>query len=189
MTQHFAGLPSRMARGLSLAKSALRRAWDERGRIGCGLVALLLGYLVLRGCVPGLSGNRLPAVLETAVAEAYEHCDQDFPIWPGEVRMPTCDLVTIRSVGAGTVPADARALGIRRARCYRVDTEHLFWGESGLWKHEMAWALRTFSKVAVMRDGQWTLYLDEENADRARWIEYQCPGEYESSSGIVPRRS
>ncbi len=148
-----------------------------------------IAYLVLRGCVPGLAGKRLPAVLETAVTEAYKHCDQDFPIWPGEVRMPTCDLVTIRAAGAGTVPAGSRANGITRALCYHVDTEKMFWGEVGQWKHEMAWALRTFSKVAVLHDGEWILYPDEENDDRARWIEFQCPGEYEASSGLVPRRS
>jgi hypothetical protein len=53
----------------------------------------------------------------------------------------------------------------------------------------MAWALRTYSKVAVMQDGEWILYPDKETADQARWIEYQCPGEFESSSGMVPRGS
>lgn len=189
MEQNTTALASLASRRLSPVHSSLRRAWEERGRIGCGLFVLFLGYLVLRGCVPGLSGNRLPAGLETAVSEAYEHCDQDFPIWPGEVRMPTCDVVTIRSAGAGIVPEDAKSLGIMRARCYYVDTEHLFWGESGPWKHEMAWALRTRSKVAVMREGEWILYPDEEAADQARWIEYRCPGEFESSSGMIPRRS
>jgi hypothetical protein len=189
MTQDKDGFGAWVSGRLSRVRPALRLAWEERGRIGCGLVVILLGYLMLRGCVPGLLGNRLPAVLETAVVEAYEHCDQDFPIWPGEVRMPTCDLVTIRSVGAGTVPPDAQALGVRRARCYYVDVEHLFWGESGLWKHEMAWGLRTYSKVAVMRAGEWSLFPDEDSADRARWTEYRCPGDYQSSSGVVPRRS
>lgn len=184
-----AGLPSLVSSGLNQAHSVLRRAWDDPGRIGCGLVVIALVYLMLRGCVPALAGNRLPAVLETAVTEAYEHCDQDFPIWPGEVRMPTCDLVTIRADGAGTVPAGSRANGITRALCYHVDTEKLFWGEVGQWKHEMAWALRTFSKVAVLDNGKWILYTDEENDDRARWTEFQCPGEYEASAGIVPRRS
>lgn len=170
-------------------KAAVRRLWEDRGRIGCGLLVAAIAYLVLRGCVPALGGNRLPAALETAVTEAYMHCDQDFPIWPGEVRMPTCDTVTIRSVGTGKVPQALRGQGITRAVCYHVDTEHLFWGEAGTWKHDMAWSLRTYSKVAVLQGGEWVLYPDEENADRARWAEYECPGVYEASSGMVPRRS
>lgn len=121
--------------------------------------------------------------------ESYEHCDDTFPIWPGEVRMPTCDRVTIRSVGPGTVPAGRKLEGITRAYCYHVDVEHLFWGESGAWKHEMAWALRTYSKVAFLKDGEWVLSPDEDQADRARWSEYACPGQYEGSSRLAPRKS
>jgi hypothetical protein len=168
-------------------RAAVRHARDDKGRIGCGLVVTAFAYLVLRGCVPALGGNRLPASLETAVAEAYEHCDQDFPIWPGEVRMPTCDTVTIRSVGAGKVPPAMRAQGITRVVCYHVDTEHMFWGEAGTWKHVMAWTLRTYSKGAARQDGRWVLYPDEDEADRERWAEYECPGEYEASSSMVPR--
>lgn len=164
-----------------------RVARENLGRLGCGLLAAALVYLVLRGYVPALSGNRLPAALETTVTEAYEHCNEDFPIWPGEVRMPTCDIVTIRSVGAGTVPQASRALGITRAICYHVDTEQMFWGESGAQKHEMAWTLRTYSKVAARQGGRWVLYPDEDEADRDRWAEFECPGEYEASSSMVPR--
>ena len=185
---------SRSLRALSGAAwgrftSWLHAVWEDRRRIGCGLMVAALAFLTLRGCIPALSGKHLPAALETAVTEAYEHCDDTFPIWPGEVRMPTCDLVTIYSVGAGTIPQPMRAQGVTQAICYHVDTEHLFWGEGGAWKHEMAWALRTYSKVAVRQGGDWVLYPDEENADRARWAEYECRGEYEASSGIIPRRS
>jgi len=165
------------------------QAWENKGRIGCGLVVAFLGFLVLRGCVPGLSGNHLPPEVESAVAEMYGHCDQDFPIWPGEVRMPTCDLVGSRVVGAGTVPPEAKDLEITKAICYQVEVEQLFWGESGSWKHEMAWSIRTGSKVTVLQKGTWMLYPDEESADAARWAEYDCPGPYESSSQLVPRRS
>jgi hypothetical protein len=161
----------------------------NKERVGCGLVVAFLAFLTLRGCIPALSGNHLPAALETAVTETHEHCDDSFPIWSGDVRMPTCDSVQIRSAGAGTVPQAKQAAGITRAACYHVDVEHMFWGEGGSWKHEMAWALRTYSKVAVWQDGGWVLYPDEENADRERWAEYECRGEYEASSGLVPRRS
>ena len=189
MTRDTADLPSTEPGRFMRTRAALARVWEDRGRIGCGLVIVAISYLVLRGCVPALAGKRLPAVLETAVTKAYEHCDQDFPIWPGEVRMPTCDLVTVRAAGAGPVPSGSRAGGITRALNYHVDTEKLLWGEVGPWKHEMAWGLRTFSKVAVLRDGEWILCPDEDSDDRARWIEFQCPDEYEASSGMVPRRS
>lgn len=41
-------------------------------RVGCGLVVAFLAFLTLRGCVPALNGNHVPAALETAVTEAYE---------------------------------------------------------------------------------------------------------------------
>jgi len=173
----------------SRLKGALGRVWEDRARLVGGLLIAAIAFQILRGCVPALNGNHVPAALETAVTEAYVHCDQDFPIWPSEVRMPTCDSVQIRSAGAGTVPQAKRAGGITRAVCYHVDVEHLFWGEGGPWKHEMAWALRTYSKVAVLQDGEWVLYPEEDETDGARWAEYQCPGEYEASSGIIPRRS
>jgi hypothetical protein len=169
-------------------QAILRKAWDDKGRIGCGVVLAVLAFLVLRGCAPTLLGKRLPGDLETAVTEAHEHCNQDFPIWPGEIRMPTCDVVTIRDVGVGTVPPEMAAQGITRALCYHVDTEQLYWGEGGTWKHDMAWALRTYSKVAVLQDGKWVLFPDEDEGDRERWEEYACPGEYEASSGLVPRK-
>lgn len=73
--------------------------------------------------------------------------------------------------------------------CFRVELERLFWGESGPQQHEMAWAMRTVSKVGVLRGGRWALFPDEEHADAARWLEYGCPGEYESSTSLEPRRS
>jgi len=174
---------------LSRLKAALGRIWEDKARVVGGLLIAAIAFQILRGCVPALDGNHVPAALETAVRKAHEHCDEDFPIYSGDVRMPTCDSVTIRPAGAGTVPQGKMAGGITRAVCYHVDVEHLFWGESGSWKHEMAWALRTYSKVAVLQNGAWVLYPEEDESDRARWAEYECPGEYEASSGIIPRRS
>ena len=168
---------------------AVQLALDNPARIGCGLALAGIAFLALRGCVPGLAGDRLPPKLEIAVTDAYKHCYDDFPIWSGDERMPTCDLVNIRVAGAGTVPTQSAAQRITRALCYHVDTEHLYWGEGGTWKHDMAWALRTYSKVAVLQDGEWILFPDEDQGDRGRWAEYACPGEYEASSGLVPRKS
>jgi hypothetical protein len=49
--------------------------------------------------------------------------------------------------------------------------------------------MRTVSEVAVRQAGMWTLFLDEEQADAARWVEYGCPSESESSTSLEPRRS
>ena len=174
-------------------KDRLRRiladALDDKGRLGCGVVIALIAFFVLRGFLPSLQGNRLPPALETAIAEAYKRCDDDFPIQPSEVRMPTCDVVRAERIGAGKLPANAAAEGVTAVVCYRVELERLYWGESGPQKHEMAWAMRTVSKVAVLQAGTWTLFPDEEQADAARWVEYGCPGEYESSTSLEPRRS
>lgn len=72
---------------------------EDRLRLGFGLVTAVLAFFVLRGIVPGLQGNRLPPALATAIAEAYKRCDEDFPIRPGDVRMPTCDIVRAELTG------------------------------------------------------------------------------------------
>ncbi len=173
----------------SRLRTSLVGALEDRGRLGCAIVIALVAFFVLRGIVPGLAGNRLPPALETAIAEAYRHCDEDFPIHPGDVRMPTCDVVRARRIGAGRPPAGAAGEGIAAVVCYRVELEQLYWGEMGPQKHEMAWAMRTVSKVGVLKGGMWTLFPDEEQADAARWVDFGCPGEYESSRGLEPRRS
>jgi hypothetical protein len=164
-------------------------ALEDKPRLGCGLVLAVLAFFVLRGIVPGLQGNRLPPALEVAIAETYRRCDEDFPIRPGDVRMPTCDVARPTRIGAGQLPANASAEGITSVVCYRVELERLFWGETGPQKHEMAWVMRTVSKVGVLQRGVWVLFPDEEQADAARWEDYGCPGEYESSTSLETRRS
>lgn len=164
-------------------------ATESPGRVAGAAVGIVVGFLVLRGFVPGAISKQLPPELESALADAYARCEQDFPIWPGEIRMPTCDVVRGERVGEGSLPPGAQAAGVTAVICYRVEIERLYWGEAGSQKHEMAWALRTASKVALREHGAWVLFPDEEQADAARWVEYACPGGYESSKGLVPRRS
>ena len=164
-------------------------ALEDKGRLGCGFMVALTAFFVLRGFLPGLQGNRMPPALETAIAEAYKRCEEGFPIQPGDVRMPTCDVIRAERIGEGRLPASAAAEGVTAVVCFRVELERLYWGESGPQKHEMAWAMRTVSKVGVLQGGRWTLFPDEEQADAARWVDYGCPGEYESSTSLEPRRS
>ena len=184
-----APLPSTSPGWRDRLRLAVADALQDKGRLGCGAVIALLAFFVLRGFLPGLQGNRLPPELETAIAEAYKRCDEDFPIRPGDVRMPTCDVVRAERIGAGKLPSNAAAEGVTAVVCYRVELERLYWGETGPQKHEMAWAMRTASKVGVLQEGKWVLFPDEEQTDAARWVDYGCPGEYESSRGLEPRRS
>jgi hypothetical protein len=162
------------------------RAWLEGfrrrpRRLIYAALGLLGIYLILRGCVPALRGSRLPASVVESIQERYTVCisPQDTPIFPGEPRQPECGDVTIKELGLGTPSDQARAQGVTKAVCYRATVENPYWTTLGTTRHEVAWEKRTASKVAVLQNGVWTTYPDEDRQDRQRWADYACPGDYE----------
>ena len=136
-----------------------------------GAAALL--YL-LRGCV--IERRLLPARIVDEITHQYVRCDEYFPIWPGEPRMPTCDEAIVEEVGLGVVPPDEVNEGVTRAICYIVRTRNLYWGYNV--RHELYWYERVSSKVAINKMGAWILFSDQEEEDRERWSKYRCPGDY-----------
>lgn len=129
---------------------------------------------LLRGCV--IERRLLPARIVDEITRQYVRCDEYFPIWPGEPRMPTCDEAEVAEIGSGTVPPADVSRGITKAVCYVVRSNNLYWGYNV--RHEMYWYIRTSSKVALFKDGEWVLFPDKEDDDRTRWSRYGCPGEY-----------
>jgi hypothetical protein len=59
--------------------------------------------------------------------------------------------------------------------CYELTVEHPYWETIGQTRHEILTSSRTYFKVAILQNGVWTLFADEDAQDRARWSEYGCP--------------
>ena len=155
----------------------------KRWKKGAALLAVcLLGYWLLRSCVPGLSGDLLPADVFDSIRRQYSVCITDTPISPGEPRQPACGDVTIVEAGRGTIPSERRAEGIAQAVCYKVTYTTPHWTTLGTTRHEIDWSGRIASKVAVLQNGEWKTYPDREDQDEPRWAEFGCPAGYESKS-------
>jgi hypothetical protein len=156
-------------------------------RVVAILVLSLLAVQYLRGCLPGLNASLLPPDVQNAIAESYVTCRRELPIWPGEVRQPTCGEAEVDSVGEGTLPSNAPSPGITRAACYKVKYRNPFWSEIGGQPHEMAWYARTVSKVAVLHNGTWETFPDQEDLDQQRWTLHACLAPYQSTSQQLGR--
>jgi hypothetical protein len=159
------------------------RGWlsDHVRQLFLVAIALLLAFWVLRGCLPGGDSRHLPGYLMDRIEDRYTKCIDYFPIVPGERRQPECGRVTVEVVGLGSLPASASSQGITQAVCYRVTyTNPSLTNQGASTGHELVWNERTSSKVTVEQNGEWQLYPDQEQQDRARWSEYACPAGYES---------
>ncbi len=156
----------------------IRKHWKQGAYL---VAACILGYWLLRGCVPGLGGHLLPAEVYDSIRRQYTVCITDTPISPGEPRLPSCGQVTIAEVGRGTVPSDRRAEGVVQAVCYKVTYTTPHWTTLGTTRHEIDWSGRMASKVAELQNGAWQTYPDREDLDQTRWAEFGCPAQYESN--------
>ena len=168
-------------------RSVVTALGEHRRQLIAALVLGALAYLVLRGCIPGFSGSLLPPSIQDSIIRHYVQCLQDIPIWPGEVRQPTCGQAAITTVAKGTVPPEERTTGVTQAVCYKVKFQNPFWGEVGSQTHEMASYSRTISKVAILQGGTWQTFPDQEDLDLQRWQRYACPEPYEMTTGAVGR--
>jgi hypothetical protein len=142
----------------------------------------LLLFWILRGCIPGLNGSSLPGEVLDAIQRSYVSCisADDTPIWPGEPRQPECGQFEVEISEQGVVSAIEQAGGVTRAICYRISVDSPRWQTMGQTRHEVLWSSRTYSKVAVLQNGEWQTFPDEDRQDEQRWLDYGCPGTYAS---------
>jgi hypothetical protein len=140
-------------------------------------LALFFLYWVLRGCLPG---NTMPAEVAEKIERNRIECitTEETAIHPGETRQPECGRMIVEMVKNGTVPASAQADGVTQAICYRITIENPRWETMGKTRHELIWAGRSYSKVAILKEGDWQIFPDEYLQDEQRWLDYGCPGEY-----------
>lgn len=145
------------------------------------LLAALLIFLVLRGCLP--SKDKLPQEVYNKIQERYQQCIglDDAVIWPGEPRTPECGQVDVEVVGEGIIPEQEQARGVTRAICFRVKIQNPYWTTEGpgVVRHEIRVKTRTASKVTVLENGGWETFPDQDREDRVRWETYACPAAYE----------
>jgi hypothetical protein len=141
------------------------------------VIAGLAVLLLLRACLPGLRGPSLPADVVRKIVESHTVCigTDQVPIWPGEPRQAQCGQVSVEVLAAGTIPAQEDALGITKAVCYRLTVENPYWETLGQTRHEILTHAWTSNKVAILQDGTWVTFSDEDQGDRSRWSLYACP--------------
>ncbi len=141
------------------------------------LIAAVVLFWLLRGCIPGLSGSLLPADVVDAIEHDHVVCINpgDTPIWPGEPRQPECGRVIVKTIARGVLPSDAAEQGISRAVCYTVTIENPYWTTQGTTRHEINWQSHTFNKVAIYQNDFWQLSPDREDLDEERWSKFACP--------------
>jgi hypothetical protein len=144
------------------------------------LVAGVILFWLLRGCIPGLSGSLLPVDVVDSIEHDHIVCinPADTPIWPGEPRQPECGQVAVRTIARGVVPPNAAAQGVSQAVCYTVTIENPYWTTLGTTRHEVNWQTHTYNKVAVYQNGSWQLSPDREDLDEQMWSQYGCPESY-----------
>jgi hypothetical protein len=160
--------------------SLLELVQEEPERLAYWLVSGLVLFWILRGCIPGLGGNTFPADVWDAVQRVHVKCIRadDTPIWPGEGRQPECGQVKVEALEDGVLPPSAQAAGVSRAICYQFTVENPRWQTMGQTRHEVMWSSRSYSKVALLQNGEWQTYPDEDSKDEQRWLEFGCPGQY-----------
>jgi hypothetical protein len=119
----------------------------------------------------------LPAAVVRQITERHTTCIgvDEVPVWPGEPRQAQCGVVDVRVIAPGLIPADQAGQGVSKAVCYILSVEQPYWETMGQTRHEILTSTRTYSKVAVLMNGSWTLFPDEDIQDRSRWSLYSCP--------------
>jgi hypothetical protein len=143
-------------------------------------LGLLVGFWLLRSCIPALDPQHLPAAVNDSIQKNYIHCLDYFPIFPGERRQPDCGRADVRVVGLGTIPEAQKAEGVTRAICYKVTfTNPSLTTQGGALGHEVLWNSRSASKVAILKNGEWETFPDLDQADEQRWTDYACPEAFE----------
>ena len=160
-------------------RSRLEALLDEPGRLFYLVIAGILSFWILRGCIPG---RGLPPEVTEEMERTYITCvnPDDTPIQPGVDRQPECGKVYVVLARQGVVPAQEQEAGITQAICYRIRVEYPRWQTMGQTRHEVLWSERSYSKVAVLGDGKWRTFPDEDIQDEQRWLGYECPGAYAS---------
>ena len=160
--------------------SALEMIREDPIRLVTLLGLALVLFWILRGCIPGLQSGGMPAEVWDEVQHVHVRCIsmEDTPVWPGEPRQPECGQVEVDMVEEGIVPASQQAAEVSRAICYRITVESPRWQTMGQTRHEVLWSSRSYSKVALLQNGKWQIFPDEDRQDEQRWLDYGCPGEY-----------
>ena len=152
---------------------------SDRKKLVSIIAWALIGYYLLRACVLN-GGDSLPSELTAKIEKRYVTCItfEDTPVWPGNTRQPECGTVDLKVIGEGTVPQKQETEGVTRAICYQIQIQNPFWSTQGegTTRHEIKQSpKRTSYQVAVLQNGSWKIFPDQEQENEKRWKDYACP--------------
>jgi hypothetical protein len=144
---------------------------------------VILGIIfvcLLKSCIPGLGSDRLPAEVLDEITRSHLGCIKldELQVRPGDYRQPECGHVNVDRIAQGSVPPGEAANGVTRAICFQVTIENPRWVTAGQTRHEVAWFDYSLYKVALLKDGKWQTFPNEDAGDAQRWLDFGCPGEY-----------
>jgi hypothetical protein len=88
-------------------------------------------------------------------------------------------------VAEGNVPLDGASTGVTRAVCFQVRLENPRWHTMAQTRHEIVFFEHTLYKIAVLKDGKWQSFPDDDQKDEQRWLNYGCPGVYKLDRGSL----
>lgn len=147
------------------------------------LYLLALGFIafyLFRGCIPGFDRDRIPTGVLDELNRTHVDCVgiDELEIRPGDHRQPECGQIIVEMVAEGNVPAGEAESGVSRAVCFQVKISNPRWTTMAQTRHEIVSFEYRLSKVAVLQNGTWQTFPDEDREDERRWLDYSCPGEY-----------
>jgi hypothetical protein len=102
----------------------------------------------------------------------------ELQVRPGDYRQPECGRVNVDMVAEGIVPPLEVDSGVTRAICFQVTVENPRWVTMAQTRHEVVFFEYSLDKVALLREGTWITFPNEDADDAQRWLDYGCPGEY-----------
>lgn len=155
---------------------------ENKAQLLRNIFFVVIALFVIRSCF-SKSNDTLPAEVHQLIDREYMNCVnvRGSPFEGGNQLEGECSSLTTWVAGEGTVPPQEKARGISRAICYRIEYENpYFWAQSQTQYEEIDFTKRTTSKVAVLQNGKWAIFPDQELQDRERWAAYACPGKFET---------
>lgn len=160
-------------------KSFFQTLLENNERLLKVFAIALIAFLILRSCY-SKSKDSLPIEVHEIISLRYGSCVEvkrvgDFPAVDGPSRV--CTELTTNVLGHGTITQQDQAEGITDAICFRVLIEKPYM----LLNEEIPFSTRIASKVAIMQNGTWVVFPDENTQDSEEWSAYACPGKFDIS--------
>ena len=142
------------------------------------LIGGLFLFYALGGCFPGLQSKGLPIEVSDEIQRNMISCVSVADTSPGYPIQPECGSFTVEMAEEGQIPTSAKEAGVSQVICYRITVNNPRWRTMQGVRMEIVSTSEVLSEVAILQNGEWQTFPDQEQQDEQRWIEYGCPGSY-----------